>query len=88
MFSSFRSPFILDFSVKSPGGFHQLNKVFIVVDGCRHGRIIVVPLGSLNSSIMVSVGKVGEELHEDLVFSQSATDDLRVETAIVYTLEI
>jgi len=62
--------------------------VVIIVDGGRDSGVIVIPLSPLNAAVMVSITKVGEELHEHLILGQSAIDDLRVETAVVDTLEV
>ena len=37
---------------------------------------------------MVSISKVGEELHEDLIFSHGSIYNLRMEGAVVDTLEV
>jgi len=62
--------------------------VVIIVDGGRDSGVIVVPLSPLNAAVMVSIAKVGEELHEHLILGQGAIDDLGVETAVVDTLEV
>ena len=60
----------------------------IIVDGRRDSGVIVIPLSPLNAAIMISITKVGEELHEDLILGQGAIDDLGMETAVVDTLEV
>lgn len=72
----------------SPGCLHQLLIVVIVINRCWHSRVVIVPFLSGNSSVTISVSKVREELHEDLIFSHRSVDHLGMETAIVDALEI
>ena len=75
-------------SVKSPGGLHELNEVFVVVNGGRHGGVVLVPLGSLDSAIVVSVTEVLEELQEHFILGHFAALDFRVHGAVVDSAEI
>ena len=60
----------------------------VIVDGGGDSGVIVIPLSPLDAAVVVSITKVGEELHEHLIFGQRAIDDLGVETAVVDTLEV
>ena len=62
--------------------------MIVIVDGGGDSGVIVIPLSPLNAAVMVSIAKVGEELHEHLILGQGAIDDLGVETAVVDTLEV
>lgn len=75
-------------SSKLPCCPHQLFIVVIIVDGSWYCRVVIVPFLSGNSSITISVSKVREELHKDLILSHCSIDDLGVETAIVNALEV
>ena len=75
-------------SSKLPGCPHQLFIVVIVVNGGWYGRVVIIPFLSADSTITISVSKVREELHKDLILSHCSVDDLGVETAIVNSLEV
>jgi len=48
--------------VEFPSSFHDLDEVVVVVDGGADGGVVLVPFGSLDSSILVSVTEVLKEL--------------------------
>lgn len=60
----------------------------VIVDARRDGRVVVVPLTSINFSIPVAVAEVGEELQEHLVFGHLTRDDLRVHGGRVDALQV
>lgn len=62
--------------------------MFVVVNTCRNGRVVVIPLTSLDSSVSVTVSEVRQELQEHLVFSHLALNHLRVERGRVDALKI
>ena len=71
-----------------PGRLHELDEVFVVVNGRRDSGVIVVPLSTLNTAISVSVTEVSQEFEENLVFGHLSGDDLRVEGGIVDALKV
>ena len=75
-------------SSKLPSCSHQLFIVVIVVNRSWNGRVVIIPFLSRDSTISIFVSKVREELHKDLILSHCSVDDLGVETAIVYSLEV
>ena len=60
----------------------------VVVNTCRHCRVVVVPLTSLDFSVSVTVSEVRQELQKHLVFSHLALNHLRVERGRVDALKI
>jgi hypothetical protein len=62
--------------------------VVVVVNTCRHGCVVVVPLTSLDFTVSVTVSEVRQELQEHLVFSHLTLNHLRVERGRVNALKI
>ena len=74
--------------VEFPGSLHELDEVIVVVDGGRDSGVVLVPLISLDLSIVVSVTEVLEEFQEHLVFGLLAVLHLGVHAAVVDALEV
>ena len=79
---------IICHSVELPGGLHELNEVVVVVNGGADSGVVLVPLISLDLSIVVSVTEVLEEFQEHLVFGLLAVLHLGVHAAVVDALEV
>ena len=62
--------------------------MIVVVNGGADSGVVLVPLVSLDSTVLVSVTKVLEELQEDLVFAELARLHLGVHTAVVDALKV
>ena len=71
-----------------PGRLHELDEVFVVVNGRRDSGVVVVPLSAVNTAISVSVTEVSQEFEENLVFGHLARDDFRVERGVVDALKV
>ena len=79
---------IIIFHSELPGCFHELNEVVVVVNGGADSGVVLVPLVSLDSTVLVSVTEVLEELQEDLVFGELTRLHLGVHAAVVDTSEV
>jgi hypothetical protein len=75
-------------SLELPGGLHELDEVVVVVNRGADSGIVLVPLGSLDFAVAVSVAEVLEELHEHLVLGHLAILDLRVHAAVVHSPQV
>ena len=70
-------------SSQFPCGFHELNKVFIVVNGGRDGGVVVVPLALGDFTIVVFVSEVGKEFEVGFVLGNLTRDHFWVSIARV-----
>ncbi len=61
-----------------PSLLHQLHEVVIIIDRGRHGGVEVVPLRLRDSSVVVLIAEVGQELQERLVLRDFSRHHLRV----------
>ena len=76
------------FSVESPRSAHELHKVIVVVDGCGHSSVVLVPLGAGNDSVAVSVSEVSQEFKEHFVLGHFARLHFRVHRCVVDSSQV
>lgn len=72
----------------APGFLYKADEVVVVVQGAGNSGVVVKPFASGDSSVIIFVTEVGEELQESFIFSNLSRDDLWVSRASVTGLEI